>query len=356
MTTAGDGESEEEAPQSVQKAQLPSQLMDIFRALAEDKNIVFKSQQIDDPELDSLEKEALAREAFEKNRETFLIRFGAHLTLEQLTAFENLGIGEPLKPEENLAEMSLLLDDYRRKLMRRSVCVKNRRFLALQQLLAKGEYFSEHEMMLRAPELYQEFVGQYLSEAEKQARDSYDVRNTSFSGILMHSLEKQQREELLEKAKGEMEEEESEDSAAAAAAPDFEVPAACRQRWGGFDDEPVACSTSRAPATVKISTPEVYNPGERELLRKEFLSLMTRRFLSGEDKDFDYTAVDDNAMLDDLKQIEQDEEDAYFDSDSNGDLDDGEVVEQAKETKEASSEDELDIYMRHLSKHHSLQQ
>ncbi|KAH8324221.1 hypothetical protein KR074_001791 [Drosophila pseudoananassae] len=359
MTTGVEGDTEGEAQGPAQNPELPSELMDIFKSLAENNKIIFKSQQIDDPELPIVEKQQIARESFEKNRENFLIRFGGYLNVRQLTSFQDLGIREPIKPDENVEEMCLLLEDFRRKLSTRSVSIKNRRYHAMQQLLEKGEYFSEHEMMLRAPDLYQELVGQYLTEAEKKARDSYDVRNTSFSGILMNSLEKQQRDELLEGSKEEETEEDVAESASAPTPPsvDFEVPAACQRQWGGFDDEPIACSTSKISTAVntskisKISTPEFYNPGERELLRNEFLSMMKERFLSGEDKDFDYTAVDDNAQLDDLKQIEQDEEDAYFeDSDDEEELDD-----RAEEKEDESSEDDLDIYMRHLSKHHSLQ-
>ncbi|EDW28831.1 GL19383 [Drosophila persimilis] len=363
--TTGDGVDDSGAQGNgtgAQKASLPSQLMDIFKSLAENDKIIFKSQQIDDPELPFVEKQQIAQESFEKNRENFLIRFGSFLNASQLSSFQSLAIREPIKAEENLEEMCLLLEDFKRKLNTRTVCVKNRRYQALQQLLQKGEYFSEHEMMQRAPDLYQELVGQYLTEKEKKARDSYDVRNTSFSGILMHTLEKKQRDELLEgtQLQTAMEEEEQkpqerqEDEEPV----DFEVPAACRRQWGEFEeDAPIACSTSQnvvPPATLKvtkISTPEYYNPGERELLRNEFLSMMKERFLSGEDKDFDYTAVDDDSTLDDLKLIEQDEEDAYFEPSD-------EEVEQPvdKPDEASSSEDELDVYMRHLNNHHSLQQ
>ncbi|XP_017029557.1 coiled-coil domain-containing protein 97 [Drosophila kikkawai] len=361
MTTGGEAEEGDESQGNVstcQNPELPAELTDIFKSLAENQNIVFKSQQIDDPEIPIAEKQQIARESFEKNRETFLIRFGGYLNVRQLSSFQELAVREPHKPDESLEEMCLLLEDFKRKLSTRSVCIKNRRYQAMQQLLEKGEYFSEHEMMQRAPDLYQDLVGQYLTEAEKKERDSYDVRNTSFSGILMHSLEKQQRDELLAETQQEKVEEEVTSAPVPSALPEFEVPLACRKQWGAFDDdEPIACSTSRVaearpPAKIEqISTPEFYNPGERKLLRHEFLSMMKERFLGGEEKDFDYTAVDDNAQLDDLKQIEQDEEDAYFkDSD-----DEEELPEQANESKESSEEDELDIYMRHLSNHHSLQ-
>eukprot|EP00099_Drosophila_melanogaster_P018187 NP_609206.1 uncharacterized protein Dmel_CG7810 [Drosophila melanogaster] len=360
MTTGSDADGDGDHQGNndiVPNPEHPPEIIDIFKSLAENNQIVFKSQQIDDPEIPVEEKQQIARDAFDKNRENFLIRFGGFLNVRQLGSFQELAVKEPIKADENLEEMCLLLEDFRRKLNTRAVSIKNRRYHAMQQLLDKGEYFSEHEMMQRAPDLYQELVGQYLTEAEKKARDSYDVRNTSFSGILMHTLEKKQRDELLEETQQEGKQSVQVTSESNPQA-DCDVPVACRKQWGGFeDDEPVACSTSRnaevrAPMnTTMISTPEFYNPGERELLRNEFLSMMKERFLSGEDKDFDYKAVDDNTLLDDLKQIEQDEEDAYFEDSE----DEEELEEHAADENAISSEDDLDIYMRHLSNHHSLQ-
>ncbi|XP_034474153.1 coiled-coil domain-containing protein 97 [Drosophila innubila] len=349
-----DSESKSEA------AVLPTQLVDIFKALAENANIVFKSQQIDDPELSICEKQQIAQDAYHKNRENFLIRFGSYLNEQQLSDFQAMGVQEPVKPDESLEDICLLLEDFKRKLHTRTVCVKNRRYHAMQQLLQKGEYFSEHEMMQRAPELYQELIGQYLTEAEKKVRDSYDVRNTSFSGILMHSLEQKQRDELLQQVEPSTE---TEVQALPESSIDCEVPDACRKQWGGFDDdEPVACSTSRNIEAQplnrinRITTPEYYNPAERERLRNEFMGLMKERFLSGQDKDFDYTAVDDNVLLDDLKQIERDEEDAYFNcSDDDDNNDNGAFAIDKQSPSGDDGEDELDVYMRHLNKHHSLQ-
>lgn len=352
-----------EASSAATSAALPAQLVDLCKALADNSKIVFKSQQIDDPELNHMEKQQIAQDAYSKSRKNFLIRFGNYMNEQQLNDIQQLTIQE----NENMDDINLLLEDLKRKLHTRNVSVKNRRYNAMQNLLQKGEYFSEHEMMQRAPELYQELVGQYLTEAEKKARDSYDVRNTSFSGILMHTLEQKQRDELLQQVEPSLEP--TTQSSSASSAVDCEVPEVCRKQWGGFDDdEPVACSTSRNTSAAsssavnvgRIITPEYYNPGERELLRNEFMGLMKERFLSGKDSDFDYSAVDDNVQLDDLQQIERDEEDAYFegsDDDDGDDDDDGqENKTQSVALREQDDEDELDIYMRHLNKHPSLQQ
>ncbi|XP_030383883.1 coiled-coil domain-containing protein 97 [Scaptodrosophila lebanonensis] len=348
MTT---GSSNSEASDNTE---LPDELVCIFKSLASNDKIIFKSQQIDDPELMPAQKQEIAHNAFKRNRKNFLIRFGQYLNESQIDDFLAVGLqsSEAFQPTEDFDDMCLLLEDFRRKLQTRSICVKNRRYVAMRQLLDQGEYFSEHEMMQRAPELYDELVGQYMTEEEKKERDSYDVRSTTFSGILMHTLEQKQRDELLEQVR---EETAPQTSEPATTNPEFEVPAECRKQWGGFDnDEPVACSTSRATTMNSINNsakPACYYPGERELLRHEFMSIMKERFISGDDKDFDYTAVDENALLDDLKQIEQDEEDAYFEASDNE-----EATESAKPVHSSEdSEDELEVYMRHLHNHHSLQ-
>jgi len=87
MTTGNEAEGDEENQGNAStfpRPQLPPELMDIFKSLAENNNIVFKSQQIDDPEIPLEEKQEIARDVFEKNRENFLIRFGAHLSVRQL--------------------------------------------------------------------------------------------------------------------------------------------------------------------------------------------------------------------------------------------------------------------------------
>jgi len=112
MTQTQNADSEGES----ESADLPIQLVDIFKALAENASIVFKSQQIDDPELNICEKQKIVQDAFHKNRENFLIRFGSYLNEQQLNDFQTLGVQEPVKPEESLEDIGLLLNDLKRKL------------------------------------------------------------------------------------------------------------------------------------------------------------------------------------------------------------------------------------------------
>ncbi|CRL01107.1 CLUMA_CG014322, isoform A [Clunio marinus] len=85
--------------------------------------------------------------------------------------------------------------------------------------------------------------------------------------------------------------------------------------------------------------------GERDLLREEFLGIMYSNFLSGKDSEFfDYDTVDKNEEYDDTLEVEQDFEDKYFEGD---DSNDSSIADENQEINE-ESEDELDIYMKHL--------
>ncbi|KAI8118562.1 hypothetical protein FF38_03917 [Lucilia cuprina] len=356
---------------------LPQEIMNIMEFLSLNAKIMFKSQQRDEPELQQIDKLKVALDVYQRNPQTFLIRFGQYLEEKHLQDFARLSIADSDE------EMHLMVKEYQEKLKTRQRDVKNRRYAALQKLIKEGEYFSEQEMMKRQPELYQELVGQYLSSKEKQQRDSYDVRNTTFSGILMHNLEQEQLNEVMKKAEQHVQEETIQSSSTKEEQhvekgildnfekEEDEIPLNCRQQWGNFENEQIACSSSKihlkkSPVKKKLNTTppplkDLITADERELLRQEFISQMHEQFLTGQDEEFDYTNVDDNAQFDDLTLINQDKEDKYFDeSDDEEDAHDGNErnVDGCKPNKmeqDEESEDELDVYMSHLNKHHSLQ-
>ncbi|TMW53224.1 hypothetical protein DOY81_001700 [Sarcophaga bullata] len=372
MTTTTDQSEDNDGEQQSQTesnpTSLPQEIMDIMIYLSLNSKIVFKSQQRNEPELEQKEKVKVALDVYRRNPQTFLIRFGNYLEDKHLQNFARLSIAE------GDSEMHLMVKDYQNKLKTRQQDIKNRRYAAMQKLIAEGEYFSEQEMMKRQPELYQELVGQYLSASEKQQRDSYDVRNTTFSGILMHDLERKQLDAIMEKAEKHLENAQQNDTSPDEVIEkdvlknlekeDAEVPVNCRQQWGNFDNEPMACSSSKVTAAKSLkknsnklkAADNLITADERELLRQEFISQMHEQFLTGQDEDFDYAAVDDNTQFDDLNLINQDKEDKYFEeSDSDSDVE-GNVNCKPANKMEADdeSEDELDVYMSHLNKHHSL--
>ncbi|XP_073822271.1 coiled-coil domain-containing protein 97 [Musca autumnalis] len=375
----------EEPPQQHSNA-LPQEIMDILKDLSENNKIVFKSQQRGEPELLQSEKIQLAKDVYQRNPQTFLIRFGCYMEQKHLEDFARLSIADSDE------EMHSMIGEYQRKLKTRQQDVKNRRYVALQRLIEEGEYFSEQEMMKRSPELYHELVGQHLSKEERQLRDSYDVKNTTFSGILMHNMERDEITKIMEEAEKKITEEtESDESRESTFSSnsntdaknttitimndikddiDSVVPQNFRQQWGNFDNEQQACSTSKIEKNKKkesskkpknkiIPLNNLITADERELLRQEFISQMHESFLTGQDSDFDYATVDDNTQYDDLEILNQDREDKYFEEDSD---DDDQDDDERKEgtiprsmVNQNESEDELDVYMNHLNKHFSLQ-
>lgn len=68
------------------------------------------------------------------------------------------------------------------------------RYMALQKLIEEDSYFSEVEMMKRNPLLYDQLIGQYLSEKEKKERDFTINENTTLVKILFESIDRKELE------------------------------------------------------------------------------------------------------------------------------------------------------------------
>ncbi|KAF8460305.1 coiled-coil domain-containing protein-domain-containing protein, partial [Kalaharituber pfeilii] len=131
-----------------------------------------------------------------------------------------------------------------------------------------SEYFSNSDLELADPLLYDKCIRKFQTSAEREA----EGKAKGWSGILHADLERAEaRMEALRKA--------SEDPSSA------------------FDYEEDTIQT-------------------KEEGRERWEEAMTRRFLAGEDEDVDYSTIDDNEAYDDTKQLERDVEDAYFDAES----------------------------------------
>ena len=66
----------------------------------------------------------------------------------------------------------------------------------MQQLLTEGDYFSEDEMKYRDPYLYEQLVGQYLTDDE--INDKVDKTDLRFSTILLKHIDIIQENELYQ--------------------------------------------------------------------------------------------------------------------------------------------------------------
>ncbi|KAJ8254294.1 hypothetical protein COCON_G00209060 [Conger conger] len=258
----------------------PSELSSMIEAVAASESPV-KSQQLGDPDLTLEERRQVLLQQYRAKPLVFLERYAAHLRPEHLAAFAHLG-------DDCRAQ------HYCREVQRRATSraahtrVRNKRYAALRALQQEGQYFSEEQMRVREPLLYEQYIGQYLSEEElcQRAAQSMSAGCTGLADLLMNSYQErllqntlQQQQDQEEEAQEETEEEEEE----------------CCEEGGGEHWEP--------------------SEEEKALLKEEFLTQMHQRFLDGKDKGFNYSEVDENPDYDNLDIVSRDAEERYFDDD-----------------------------------------
>ncbi|XP_003222952.2 coiled-coil domain-containing protein 97 [Anolis carolinensis] len=266
-------------------------LLAMFHTVA-NSHLAVRSQQKDEPDFTLAQKLAILQDLYHAKPLFFLERFRTALHAEHLPCF--LHLSGSYEADFYCAEVRRAsLGKTRRTRMR------NKRYAALQQLIKGGEYFSDEQMRSRDPLLYEQYIGQYLSDEELQVLGSCKLETAcSLSGVLMDSYQEQVIQQRLlvqqeqEEACEEEEEEEDtddEDKEDKASAPD-------KDEWVPDQDEKI-------------------------LLREEFTSRMYQRFLDGKDQDFDYSEVDENPDFDNLDIVSRDEEERYFDREDPEDAD-----------------------------------
>lgn len=235
-------------------------------------NAHFKHQQLGESDLTKTEKLQIAEEILNKGDNTFLSRFWQHLSLEDMDYF---------RERKNDYEVNFYLQEIRKN-CNAHFCtnvVKNRRYEAMKKLEHDGEYFSEEEMKYRDPFLYEQLIGQFITEEEAQKMiDKSDLR---FSTILLKHMDNMEEKELykMEKEREECQVEEED--------------------------------TSDEEEEIEDDTEEI-SEEKKQNLRAEFTRIMKERFMAGEDRHFDYSSVDHNADYDDLDLLDRDEEEKYF--------------------------------------------
>ncbi|XP_058450827.1 coiled-coil domain-containing protein 97 isoform X2 [Malaya genurostris] len=242
--------------------------------------------------------------------------------------------------------------------------VRNRRYAALKQLVLDGNYFSEVEMMQREPLLYEQLVGQYLTEKERKARDTAGFKNDSLVTILFNGIdrdnaaalrkEQENSEKNMEEMVGSMDNDDEDRSGENP--PDS--PRCSRAQWGNFDQEEeerqknIQQELAAKKRNQKFSVPmNLLTSGERSLLRDEFIGMMYSKFISGEDDDFDYSKIDESLEYDNLDIVEQDEQERYFDTDDAEETGGDSEQNNSSQMQADDEEDDLDVYMRHIDQH-----
>lgn len=250
------------------------------------------SQQQGEPDLTEREKVAILSQLYYEKPLVFLERFRTSLREEHLPCFGHLR-GDH-RADFYCAEVARQGTARPRALRTR---LRNRRYAALRELIQGGEYFSDEQMRFRAPLLYEQYIGQYLTQEELSARTptaqppkpgSPGTPACPLSDLLLQSY---QERELQQRLLQQQEEEE-----------------ACLE-----EEEEEEDSDEEDQRPDKDSEAWVPDSEERLILREEFTSRMHQRFLDGKDGDFDYSTVDDNPDFDNLDIVTRDEEERYFD-------------------------------------------
>ncbi|CAG02547.1 unnamed protein product, partial [Tetraodon nigroviridis] len=237
-----------------------------------------KSQQIGEPELTLEERRAELLRQYRSRPLVFLERYHASLKPSDLSAFAHV-CSDPRAQH------------YSQVVQRRAGACADR--------TRRANISAEEQMRSREPLLYEQYIGQYLTDEEILERsqeamqgNAEETTGSSTAGLahlLLNSYqehliqnrlqEEQEREEGAEEEEEEEEDEENEDGESA-------------QRK---KEEPTA--------------------EEKALLREEFVSQMYQHFLDGKDRDFNYSEVDENPDYDNLDIVSRDAEDKYFDED-----------------------------------------
>ncbi|XP_018428270.1 PREDICTED: coiled-coil domain-containing protein 97 [Nanorana parkeri] len=260
-------------------------LLDVFIAVIE-SHVPIRSQQIGEPEFSHEQKMSILLDLYQSKPIIFLERFRKVLKDEHLQCFSQLS-GDYTADFyfKEIRKASLKKVNHTR--------VRNKRYAALQQLISAGEYFSDEEMRLRDPLMYEHYVGQYQSEEEIMSQNSRDLSQaTSLSDVFLNSCQEQIIQRKLE-VQRELEEN-------------------CEE------EEEEEDSTEEEESELQSDDEHTVDSEERALMREEFISRMYQSFLDGKDKNFDYSEVDDNPDFDNLDIVTRDEEERYFDDDDGG--------------------------------------
>ncbi|XP_070703730.1 coiled-coil domain-containing protein 97 [Pempheris klunzingeri] len=260
---------------------------DMVEAVARSGSPV-KSQQIGEAELTLKERTQELLHQYRSRPLVFLERYHAHLKPKHLSEFAHVSSDPRFQHYSKVIQRRAAACTNRTR-------VRNQRYAALRVLQKEGQYFSEEQMRMREPLLYEQYIGQYLTDEEMLERsleaqlDDTGGAPAGATGGLAHLLLDSYQERLIQNRLQEQQEREE---------------GAREEDEDEEDDDDTVQQQEGGP------TPE-----EKALLKEEFISQMHQRFLDGKDKDFNYREVDENPDYDNLDIVSRDAEDKYFDED-----------------------------------------
>ncbi|TPX70423.1 hypothetical protein SpCBS45565_g01768 [Spizellomyces sp. 'palustris'] len=234
----------------------------------------------------------------ERDKGLFLEKWGKFLGAQQLEFFQ---------PFADQYEVKYYLNQYQsisRSLTKAQI--RNRRINYLNQNLS-NEYFSDDAFKDRDPALYEEYIGRYLPPLQAfPATMTLVDRIYSNMDRATHLETLGRHQEIEEEQFEEFDTDEEEDVQDTDEKKDLELKNIRATEVGTSID--LEATMAEAEDEGPISD------AEKEALAEEFRKLMRLRFMDGEESEFEYSSVDNNAMYDLSDQSLQDDADAYFDS------------------------------------------
>eukprot|EP01134_Creolimax_fragrantissima_P003927 CFRG3927T1 len=309
----------------------------VFSTLAAHPSAVIQSQQRDEPDLTINAKYEILQQTFNTNPRLFLERWGQYLTSADFAAFEEVSKID--------AQVRELVFKIKRDCNVHERVIRNRRYQHVQKLVREGEYFNDIAMKARAPELFDQYVGRYMNESDRnqhmKQQESEYPRGGGFASFLMQEIDRcdddRERRDFPKSSSNDDEEiqvvefdSDDEDALPAVASETIpsNKPAATRNTQQSRSDteetiDPnvgytVDTSLFRDSRTMAMTGRAVsgLSREEKDELRAEFSRIMQERFIGGLDSMFDYHDIDNDDSLDyESKEYEQDLVDSYFDSD-----------------------------------------
>ncbi|KNC98807.1 uncharacterized protein SPPG_05785 [Spizellomyces punctatus DAOM BR117] len=234
----------------------------------------------------------------ERDKGLFLEKWGKFLGSQQLEFFH---------PFADQYEVKYYLNQYQsvsRSLTKAQI--RNRRINYMNQNLS-DEYFSDDAFKDREPALYEEYIGRYLPPPQAFP-DSMTLVDRIYSNMdrATHLETLGRQHEIEEEQFEEFDTDEEEDVQDQQEERDLES----KNKRAIKVDESIDLEATMAEGEDEGPISDE----EKEALAEEFRTLMRLRFIDGEESDFEYSNVDNNALYDLSDQSLQDDADAYFDS------------------------------------------
>ncbi|CAB4440766.1 hypothetical protein RhiirA5_496003 [Rhizophagus irregularis] len=269
-------------------------------------SIQFKTLRENEIEATDDEKLTTMKQTLENDPALFLTKWGKFLPKNELEKFEclrgdyevNWHLNKLLSTQNkntissSIASEPPIISKQLLPSSRHNKQILNRRYKYLTTMLDNTSYFGDEAIEMREPSLYEDYVGQYIPEEEryKQFDDDVDLIDRVYYDIDQSYIHDRLQEEkrILEEQEEEEEEEEEEEN---------EIEKKVKGD-GMADNEDV---------------PQI-SEEEKQQLRADLVDIMRNKFMSGDDPDFDYDAVDFNEEYDDVNVQEQEIQEKYFDN------------------------------------------